>query len=133
MAAKVYLSIVLCEVERHEMKGRLRENMKQDRDVERNASRFLSFSAPATRWFIDIPDAIVMIEEFTSVWISRRSGLRHAYERIDLETSWNSVTDDLAPLKRAVERTVRPPGEPGAQIPAADVHSPAGLNDFAAD
>lgn len=28
--------------------------------------------------------------------------LRHAYERIDLETIWNAVTDDLPELKKAV-------------------------------
>lgn len=28
--------------------------------------------------------------------------LRHAYERIDLDTIWNSVTDDLPPLKAAM-------------------------------
>src|SRR5579863_7619710 len=28
--------------------------------------------------------------------------LRHAYERIDLNTIWNAVTDDLPPLKAAV-------------------------------
>ena len=30
--------------------------------------------------------------------------LRHAYERIDLETIWSAVTDDLPPLKAAVLR-----------------------------
>ena len=30
--------------------------------------------------------------------------LRHAYERVDLETIWNSVTDDLPPLKAAMLR-----------------------------
>jgi uncharacterized protein with HEPN domain len=28
--------------------------------------------------------------------------LRHSYERVDLETIWNAVTDDLPPLKAAV-------------------------------
>jgi uncharacterized protein with HEPN domain len=32
--------------------------------------------------------------------------LRHAYERIDLETIWNAVTDDLPPLKAAVSKTI---------------------------
>ncbi len=32
--------------------------------------------------------------------------LRHAYERVDLETIWNSVTDDLPPLKAAVLRVL---------------------------
>jgi uncharacterized protein with HEPN domain len=30
--------------------------------------------------------------------------LRHAYERIDLQTIWSAVTDDLPPLKAAVLR-----------------------------
>ena len=30
--------------------------------------------------------------------------LRHAYERIDLDTVWAAVTDDLPPLKAAVHR-----------------------------
>jgi uncharacterized protein with HEPN domain len=30
--------------------------------------------------------------------------LRHAYERIDLETVWSTVTDDLPPLKASVLR-----------------------------
>jgi uncharacterized protein with HEPN domain len=30
--------------------------------------------------------------------------LRHAYERIDLDTIWAAVTDDLPPLKAAVLR-----------------------------
>ncbi len=34
--------------------------------------------------------------------------LRHAYERVDLETIWNSVTDDLPPLKAAVVRVLNP-------------------------
>ena len=32
--------------------------------------------------------------------------LRHAYERIDLNTIWNAVTDDLPPLKAAVLKIV---------------------------
>jgi uncharacterized protein with HEPN domain len=36
--------------------------------------------------------------------------LRHAYERIDLNTIWRAVTDDLPPLKAAVQRAVTPPG-----------------------
>jgi uncharacterized protein with HEPN domain len=36
--------------------------------------------------------------------------LRHAYERIDLNTIWSAVTDDLPPLKAAVQRAVTPPG-----------------------
>jgi uncharacterized protein with HEPN domain len=36
--------------------------------------------------------------------------LRHAYERIDLETLWAAVTDDLPPLKFAILRELGPPG-----------------------
>jgi uncharacterized protein with HEPN domain len=32
--------------------------------------------------------------------------LRHAYERIDLSTIWNTVTDDLPSLKAAIRRVV---------------------------
>jgi uncharacterized protein with HEPN domain len=40
--------------------------------------------------------------------------LRHAYERIDLETIWAAVTDDLPPLKVAVLRELTsPPDRPG--------------------
>jgi uncharacterized protein with HEPN domain len=35
--------------------------------------------------------------------------LRHAYERIDLETVWGTITDDLPPLKAAVLRALAPP------------------------
>jgi len=34
--------------------------------------------------------------------------LRHAYERIDLDTIWNAVTDDLPPLKAAVQQAIQP-------------------------
>jgi uncharacterized protein with HEPN domain len=32
--------------------------------------------------------------------------LRHAYERIDLNTIWNAITDDLPPPKAAVIRAL---------------------------
>jgi uncharacterized protein with HEPN domain len=35
--------------------------------------------------------------------------LRHSYERIDLETIWKTVIDDLPPLKAAVLRALTPP------------------------
>ena len=35
--------------------------------------------------------------------------LRHAYERIDLNTIWSAVTHDLPPLKAAVLRALAPP------------------------
>jgi len=33
--------------------------------------------------------------------------LRHAYERIDLDTIWKAVTDDVLPLKAAVLRALK--------------------------
>jgi uncharacterized protein with HEPN domain len=39
--------------------------------------------------------------------------LRHAYERIDLSSIWNTVMDDLPALKAAVEDAVKaPPSNP---------------------
>lgn len=35
--------------------------------------------------------------------------LRHAYERIDLETVWGTIKNDLPPLKAAVLRALTPP------------------------
>jgi uncharacterized protein with HEPN domain len=35
--------------------------------------------------------------------------LRHAYERIDLNTIWKAVTDDIPPLKAAVQRALKLP------------------------
>jgi len=32
--------------------------------------------------------------------------LRHAYERVDLATVWDTITDDLPPLKAAVTRAL---------------------------
>jgi uncharacterized protein with HEPN domain len=32
--------------------------------------------------------------------------LRHAYERVDLATVWDAITDDLPPLKAAVTRAL---------------------------
>jgi uncharacterized protein with HEPN domain len=34
--------------------------------------------------------------------------LRHQYDRIDLETIWNTIHDDLPPLKQAVEKALEP-------------------------
>ena len=38
--------------------------------------------------------------------------LRHAYERIDLETIWGAVTDDLPSLKAALHALTPPPVDP---------------------
>src|SRR5664279_3579927 len=32
--------------------------------------------------------------------------LRHQYDRIDVETVWNTIQDDLPPLKAAIERVL---------------------------
>ena len=32
--------------------------------------------------------------------------LRHSYERVDLETIWNAVADDLPPLKAGVHSAI---------------------------
>jgi uncharacterized protein with HEPN domain len=34
--------------------------------------------------------------------------LRHQYDRIDLETIWNTIKDDLPALKVAVEKALQP-------------------------
>lgn len=41
--------------------------------------------------------------------------LRHAYDKVDLEIIWRTVTDDLPPLKAAVSKALRAltgPAEP---------------------
>jgi uncharacterized protein with HEPN domain len=38
--------------------------------------------------------------------------LRHAYERIDLNTIWNTVIDDLPALLTAVRGALKPPNGP---------------------
>jgi len=35
--------------------------------------------------------------------------LRHQYDHVDIETVWNTVTNDLPPFKAAVERALAPP------------------------
>jgi len=35
--------------------------------------------------------------------------IRHAYERIDLETIWTAITDNLPPLKAAVQHALNQP------------------------
>jgi uncharacterized protein with HEPN domain len=35
--------------------------------------------------------------------------LRHQYDRVEVETVWNTIQDDLPPLKAAVERVLTPP------------------------
>jgi uncharacterized protein with HEPN domain len=35
--------------------------------------------------------------------------LRHQYDRVEVETVWNSIHDDLPPLKAAVQRVLTPP------------------------
>ena len=35
--------------------------------------------------------------------------LRHQYDRVDLETLWNTLQDDLPPLSASVRRALNPP------------------------
>ena len=35
--------------------------------------------------------------------------LRHRYDRVDVETLWNTVIDDLPPLRTGVLRALKPP------------------------
>ena len=37
--------------------------------------------------------------------------LRHQYDRVDVETVWNTVIDDLPPLSSGVLRALTPPSE----------------------
>ena len=41
--------------------------------------------------------------------------LRHQYDRVEVETVWNTIQDDLPPLKAAVERALAPP-KMGAEV-----------------
>ena len=80
----------------------------------------MSFKPLPQRCFSDIKHAIAMIEQFTSGmdFEAFRSNpmavaavgnqLRHAYERVDLATVWDTITDDLPPLKVAVTRALAP-------------------------
>lgn len=38
--------------------------------------------------------------------------LRHQYDSVEVETVWNTIQDDLPPLKTAVERVLKPPKIP---------------------
>ena len=38
--------------------------------------------------------------------------LRHAYDRVEIETVWHTIQDDLPVLQRAVERALRKLSEP---------------------
>ncbi|MGD0522290.1 MAG: HepT-like ribonuclease domain-containing protein [Terracidiphilus sp.] len=40
--------------------------------------------------------------------------LRHQYDRVEVETVWNTIQDDLPPLKAAVEPVLTPP-EPSSR------------------
>ena len=105
----------------------------------RGKNRFLSFRPPPERLFGDIVDtidsnpmAVAAVERKLQIiseaairlgseaerlcpdqpWRDIRgigNQLRHAYERIDLETIWSAVTDDLPPLMAAVLFAVNRP------------------------
>jgi uncharacterized protein with HEPN domain len=38
--------------------------------------------------------------------------LRHQYDRVDVETIWNTIQDDLPPLKAAVDKALEPKSSP---------------------
>jgi uncharacterized protein with HEPN domain len=38
--------------------------------------------------------------------------LRHQYDRVECQTVWNTVADDLPPLKASVKNALRPPPKP---------------------
>lgn len=45
--------------------------------------------------------------------------LRHRYDRVDVETVWNTVVDDLPSLRTAVLRALQPPpADPKGSAPA---------------
>lgn len=45
--------------------------------------------------------------------------LRHRYDRVDVETVWNTVINDLPPLRSQVLRALTPPPtKPGGSAPA---------------
>jgi len=44
--------------------------------------------------------------------------LRHRYDRVDVETVWNTVADDLPPLRSGVLRALTPPpADPKGPVP----------------
>jgi uncharacterized protein with HEPN domain len=43
--------------------------------------------------------------------------LRHEYDRVDLIIIWRTITDDLPPLKAAVQRALEPPPTAGPKVP----------------
>jgi len=44
--------------------------------------------------------------------------LRHRYDRVDVETVWNTVTDDLPPVRPSVLRALtQPPANPKRPAP----------------
>ncbi len=43
--------------------------------------------------------------------------LRHAYDNVNLETVWNTVTKSLPPLKACVLRALNPPPAPNPPAP----------------
>jgi uncharacterized protein with HEPN domain len=38
--------------------------------------------------------------------------LRHQYDRVDVETIWNTIQDDLPPLKAAIEKSLESKSSP---------------------
>lgn len=44
------------------------------------------------------------------------NGLRRQYDRVDIETIWNTLTRDLPPLKVAVHRALNSPNSTSSQL-----------------
>ena len=54
----------------------------------------------------DILDGIDMIVQFVR---GIGNWLRHRYDKVDVEMVWNTVIDDLPPLRAGVLRALTPP------------------------
>jgi uncharacterized protein with HEPN domain len=46
--------------------------------------------------------------------------LRHRYDRVDLEIIWNTVTENLPPLKACILRSLNPPVDSNPAAPTSE-------------
>ena len=46
--------------------------------------------------------------------------LRHRYDRVDVEIVWNTVTENLPPLKACILRFLNPPAAPNPAAPTSE-------------
>jgi uncharacterized protein with HEPN domain len=92
---------------------RFREDAKTVAAVER---KFLVIGEAAVRLGREAPFVVPGVP-----WRQIRdlgNLLRHAYDKVDLEIIWRTVTDDLPPLKAAVLKALHPPpGDSGRPSP----------------